>query len=453
MSPIVFEIVIIIMLILANGVLALSEMAIVSSRKSRLHQLAESGDRGAQAALEISNSPNEFLSTVQIGITLVGILAGAFGGATLGDELAAQLKTLPHIPNYAPAIAIFIVVGSITYLSLIIGELVPKRLALHAPEKVARVVAQPMQFLSRIAKPIVWVLSTSTSFIVNLFGLSESNDPQVTEAEIHVLVGQAAEAGVVEESEQEMVAEVLRLGDRKVTALMTPRTEIAWLDVNDTLDEILQEIDSSSHTRFPVADMTLDVVLGIVESKTILRLLHKQKTVNLRELILEPLYVPETTTALNLLESFRDAKLKMALVLNEYGGLQGLVTGQDIFRTIVGEFQEVGDEPKWETVQRDDGSWLLDGQMPIDEFEDLVELNLHSNEQHSYQTVAGFILAHLERIPKTGETFEWSGLHFEIVDLDRHRIDKLLVKKVDKKDEKKDGKDHKDSKDDHSRSE
>lgn len=441
MSTIVFEISVILLLILANGVLSMSEMAIVSSRKARLLQLAEHGDKGAASALELADSPNDFLSTVQIGITMVGILTGAFGGATLADELTLLLKPIFGAQHYANAVAIVIVVSITTFLSLIIGELVPKRLALHSPEKVARMVARPMRKLSACVSPLVHLLGRSTNFILDMFGIKESNDPQVTEAEIHVLVEQAAEAGIVEESEQEMVAEVLRLGDRRVTSIMTQRTDIAWLDVNSTVDEIIEIIAKSKHTRFPVADGSLDTVHGIVEVKDFLPSIVKREAINLAALAHEPLVIPESLSALDVLERLRDEQAKIALVMSEYGGLQGLITSEDIFHAIVGHLPEAGTAPKWEAVRRDDGSWLLDGQMPILEFQEMFELSsitIHegdageaeSDGDFQFQTLAGFILAKLQRIPKTGEKFQWRDLHFEIVDLDRHRIDKVMVRRA-----------------------
>lgn len=442
MSTIAFEVSIILLLIVANGVLSMSEMAIVSSRKARLLQLAEHGDKGAVNALQLAESPNDFLSTVQIGITMVGILTGAFGGATLADELTLLLKPLLGAAgHYANAIAIGIVVSVTTFLSLIIGELVPKRLALHSPEKVARMVSIPMRKLSACVSPLVHLLGKSTNFILDLFGIKESADPPVTEAEIHVLVEQAAEAGIVEESEQEMVAEVLRLGDRRVTSLMTPRTDIVWIDLNATLEEIIETIAESKHTRFPVAEGSLDTVHGIVEAKDLLPAIVKRESIDLRQLAHEPLVIPESLSGLDVLERLRDEHAKLALVMSEYGGLQGMITSEDIFHAIVGHLPEAGIAPKWEAVQREDGSWLLDGQMPIDDFQEMFELASvvvqdgegedaeDSENDFQFQTLAGFILAQLQRIPKTGEKFQWRDLHFEIVDLDRHRIDKVLVRR------------------------
>ncbi|MBX9572320.1 MAG: hemolysin family protein [Candidatus Obscuribacterales bacterium] len=442
MSTIAFEVSIILLLIVANGVLSMSEMAIVSSRKARLLQLAEHGDKGAASALQLADSPNDFLSTVQIGITMVGILTGAFGGATLADEITLLLKPLVGgAQHYANAIAIGIVVSITTFLSLIVGELVPKRLALHSPEKVASMVARPMRKLSACVSPLVHLLGRSTNLILDLFGIKESTDPQVTEAEIHVLVEQAAEAGIVEESEQEMVAEVLRLGDRRVTSIMTPRTEIAWLDVNSTVEEIIEFIAENKHTRFPVADGSLDTVHGIVETKDLLPAIIKKQPINLAEFSHEPLVIPESLSALDVLERLRDERAKIALIMSEYGGLQGLITSEDIFHAIVGHLPEAGSTPRWEAVQREDGSWLLDGQMPIDEFQEMFDLShivthdldadgkSESEGDFHFETLAGFILAQLQRIPKTGEKFQWRDLHFEIVDLDRHRIDKVMVRR------------------------
>jgi putative hemolysin len=428
MESMTLEIAIVLLLILLNGFLSMSEMAIISARKTRLQQWAEQGDEGANAALTIANSPNDFLSTNQIGITLVGIFAGAFGGATIAEEISESLHLAPHWQPYADHISIAIVVGSITFLSLIFGELVPKRLALYAPEKVAKSIALPMQLISQWAKPVVAVLSGSTNLILRLLRMHEPNEPSITESELHLLVEQAAKSGLVEESEQEMVVEVLRLGDRKVTALMTPHTDVMWLDTKDTLDEILIKIDKMPYSTFPVANQELDAILGIIDARTILQAALSKSSFSLSELVSQPLYVPENTTGLQLLERFKAAKQQIAIVMDEYGGMQGVVTSEDIFQAIVGQLPVEGSGPRWQIIECEDGSFLLDGQMPIEEFLDL--LNIAAHENGDYQTLAGFILFHLQRVPQVGEKFEWHDLKFEIVDLDRHRIDKVQVSKL-----------------------
>jgi len=426
------EVVVVILLVLANGVLAMSEMALVSARKVRLHRMAGEGDQGAKLALEIANAPNEFLSTVQIGITLVGIMTGAFGGATIARELTQYFSSIPVVSSYAEPLAFTTVVVVIGYLSLIVGELVPKRLALHSPENISRIVAGPMRLLSQLAKPVVFLLSGSTNLVLRAFAIQPRNEPGVTEAEIQVLVDQATESGVFEEAEQEMVESVLSLGDRKVASLMMPRTEIEWLDVSATDDEMLELLDKAKYSRFPVADGSLDQVLGIVESRAILRRLIGGQPVKLDTLVTQPAYVPESTTALELLERFRDSKQHLVIVMDEYGGVQGLVTRDDLFEAIVGQLPMHDEAPRWEAHQREDGSWLLDGQMPVQEFQEILKLDsLPGGDVADYHTLAGFILCHLQCIPQIGDQFEWRDLHFEIVDMDWHRIDKVIVSKIE----------------------
>ena len=412
----------------------MSEMAIVSSRKARLQKAAEEGRKDAQAALEIANAPDDFLSTIQIGITVIGIFAGAFGGATIAEELETFLKeglAMP-LPHLSGAIALGFVVTIITYLTLIFGELVPKRIALHSPETIASLVAIPMRRLSQITKPAVAILSGSTNFILNLIRMKEQAGPPVTEAEIHVLVEQAAEHGVFEEAEKEMVASVLRLDDRKVSSIMTPRADVIWVDAKANLAELMEEIEASQHTRVVVAEESLDHVIGIIDSRTVMRLHSRGMEINIQELILDPAFVPETATVLDLLAHFRDTKQHMALVMDEYGVPQGLVTREDIFGAIVGELPVLGEEPKWESIEREDGSWLLDGPFPLDEFKRLfeIETQLPGETDGGFHTLAGFVLFSLERIPAAGDFFTWQDLRFEVVDMDRNRIDKLLVQKL-----------------------
>jgi len=413
MSTIATEISIIFFLIIINGILAMSEIAIVSARKTKLQHWAENGDIGAKSALKIAAAPNDFLSTVQIGITTIGIFAGAYGGANITEELTALFKPFPALAHHAGFLSISIVVCTTTYFSLILGELVPKRLALHAPEMVAKYVAKPMSILALLARPLVHFLSGSTNLILKIMGIKEYSETPVSQAEIHVMIEQAAEAGIVEEAEQEMVAEVLRLGDRKVTTLMTPRPDVTWLDGNDSVDQVLDQIFAANHSKFLVCDGTVDAVLGVVESKTIMLKAREQEKVLVRDLVLQPLYVPQNTNALQLLERFRDTQQQIAIVLDEYGGLQGLVTSDDIFHAIVGDLPNYGDAPKWNSVELPDGSWL--------DFDD----------GGTYQTLAGFILARLEKIPAVGECFQWQHLSFEVVELDRQRIDKVKIAKLD----------------------
>ena len=426
MSAIGFEILFILLLLVANGVFAMSEIAIVSSRKSRLEQRARAGNVKAQAALELANSPDRFLSTVQIGITLVGILAGAFGGATIAEQLGAQINKIPALAPYGEAIGLVTVVLAITYLSLIIGELVPKRLALNNPEGVASAVARPMRGLSRIASPVVNLLSTSTAVTLKLLRARPSAEPPVTEEEIKVLMEQGAKAGVFEKTESELIASVFRLDDRRVSALMTPRQEIVWLDADATEDAIKRKVMESNYSRFPVAKGSLDDVHGVVKAKDLLGRCLAGEQLELRALIRKPLFVPEGRSALQVLELFKRAHTHIALVIDEYGAVEGLVTMNDVLEAIVGAMPSTGGTEIC-AVKRDDGSWLLDGAMPIVEFKEIFPALMRGEDRGRYETLAGFVLTRLGRVPKTADHFEWHGLRFEIVDMDRNRIDKVLV--------------------------
>jgi putative hemolysin len=422
---------IVIVLLIANGVFAMSEMAIVSARKARLQQWANTGNARARVAVELANAPNQFLSTIQIGITLIGILAGAFGGATIANELAAGLRTLPFLAPYSHVIALAIVVLCITYASLIIGELVPKRLALNNPERLAVIIAPPMRTLTRLAAPVAHLLSLSTETVLRVFGVRPSVEPPVTEEEIRLLLQQGAQAGMFEAAEQVMVERVFRLGDRRISGVMTPRTEIVWLDRQASLEEIRRTVTESVHSRFLVAQGTLDNVLGVLHAKDLLALALLEQPLDLAALVRQPLYVPESMRALNVLEQFKESGTHIALVVDEYGGIQGLVTPSDILEAIVGDIPSAGELREPQAVQREDGSWLLDGMLSIDEFKELFQLStMPGEEQGVYQTLAGFVIMQLGRIPAVADWFEWEGLRFEVVDMDANRIDKVLVMPV-----------------------
>lgn len=425
MGPVALEILILFLLILANGVFAMAEMAIVSSRKARLQQRADEGDTGACAALALAETPGDFLSTVQIGITLIGVLAGAFGGATLASELASALAQVSLLAPYAEAIGVGLVVLAITYLSLVVGELAPKRLALYNAEQIASRIAQPMRGLSRLAMPLVRLLSFSTQFLLRVLGVRPSDEPPVTEEEVKIMIEQGARTGVFEPIEEEMVEHVFRLGDRKVSALLTPRTEIVWIDVDDELDEIQRKVITSGHSRFPVARGSLDEVQGLVLAKDLLAQTLEGKAFDLQSVLRPAPFVPETAPALDVLDHFRQGHSKIALVLDEYGGLQGLVTTADILVAIVGDLPGLGEAGEGEAVQREDGSWLLDGLLPLDEFEEI--FGVSDLPASGTDTVGGLAMTLLGRIPTTGDRFEWHTLQFEIVDMDGRRVDKVLV--------------------------
>lgn len=422
------EILIILVLIFANGVFSMSEMAIVSARKVRLQQLANQGDTKARVALKLAESPNNFLSTVQVGISLIGILTGAFGGATIAESLNTYLRRIPFLAAYSQAISFGIVVLIITYLSLIIGELVPKRLALNNPEGIASVVAIPMRALAVLASPVVHLLSASTDMVLRVMGITPSVEPQVTEEEIKILIEQGTEAGTFEEAEQDMVERVFRLGDRSVISFMTPRPDIVWLDLDDSQDENRQKLSENAYSRYPVCQGGLDNVLGIIPVTDLLsrsfRGEHLDLTVGLRQ----PVFIPESTRGLKVLELFKQTATHMALIVDEYGVIQGLLTLNDIMSEIVGDVPASHGEYEPQAVQREDGSWLLDGMLAVEEFLELFNLEeLEFEQRGSYQTLGGFVITHLGRIPAAADHFEWEGMRIEVMDMDGNRVDKVLV--------------------------
>lgn len=423
-----FEIVLILLLIIANGVFSGSEIAIVSARKVRLEQLAKEGNVKARVALKLANSPNNLLSTVQIGITLIGIVSGAVGGATVSQHLQAILARVPLLQPYSEALGFGIVVTLITYLSLVIGELVPKRLALNNPESIACAIAQPMRWLSRIASPLVYLLGISTDKLLEIAGVRASDEPPITEEEIRALIGQGTQAGLFEKSEQDMVSRVFRLGDRPVQALMTPRLEIDWLDLDSPWKETQQLILESPHSRFPVCQEDLDNCLGIIRIKDVLSAHFSGEAIDLKAMLQKPLFVPENTRALRVLELFKEFGTHMAMVTDEYGGIAGLVTLNDLTEAIFGELPttETDEEPM--VIQREDGSWLLDGLLSIYDFKSLFEReSLPEEDTGMYHTLAGFVIRSLGRIPRSGDMFIWDELQFEVVDMDGMRVDKILV--------------------------
>lgn len=429
MTEVGTELLFILALLVANGVFAMSETAVISSRKARLKQRADAGDPSARSALALAEAPDRFLSTVQIGITLVGILAGAFGGARLAALLASRLALVPALAPYSEALALGAVVIFITYLSLVVGELVPKRLALNAPERIAATVARPMGLLSRLTAPAVWLLSVSTAGVLWLLRAKPPEEPPVTEDEIKVLVEQGTEAGVFDEREEDLVKSVFRLGDRRASALMTPRADMTWLDAAAPPEETARRIAESRHARYPVCDTTPDNVLGVVQAKDLLARTLAGEELDLRRALLQPLYVPDTKPALHVLEDFKRAHLQIALVIDEYGTVRGLLTEADVLEAIVGDLPaEIGGADDY-AVRREDGSWLLDGALPVDSFRDLLPGigRLPGEESRRYETIAGFVLLTLGRVPRAGDSFDYGGARFEVVDMDGKRIDKVLV--------------------------
>jgi putative hemolysin len=415
------EILTILLLTLLNGVFALSEIAVVSSRKARLQQRINEGDKSAQTALDLAENPNSFLSTVQIGITLIGVLSGAVGGATIAETLALQFEKIPALMPYAESLGLGIVVVSITILALLFGELVPKRLALHNPEQIASAIAGPMLLISKIFSPIVRLMSGSTDLIIKMLGVKPSEEPPVTEEELQVLLDQGTQAGVFEESEQDMVEGVFRLNNRRVGSLMTTRSEIAWLDVHDSPEEIRRQIEENPYSRFPVCEDSLDQVLGIIEARDLLlESLHGEPLL-LKRNLKDAVYIPETALASKSLDLFKSGTAEMMLVVDEFGSTQGLLTIFDILEEIVGD---IDSEPQ--ATQRQDGSWLLDGMLPVEDLKEIFNLR-HLPDEDEYETLSGFIMLQLGRVPLSAERFEWNNLTFEVMDMDGKRVDKVLV--------------------------
>jgi putative hemolysin len=428
MTSILIEILVLAVLILANGFFAMSEIAVVSARKTRLQQQAQEGDRRAQAALELARAPNQFLATIQIGITLVGILAGAFGGATIARELAVVLDEVPFLATYSQAISVGIVVVTITYFSLVIGELVPKRLGLSKAEQLAAGIAPFMKTLSRLASPFVRVLNFSTEAVVRVLGVRPEPETPVSEEEIKLLLRYGTRAGTFEPAEQAMVERVFRLDDVTISGLMTPRPDIIWLDLEDPADEVRDIVAAGSHSRYPVARGDLDHPAGLVYSKDLLANLLEGQPFGLEATVHPALYLPERISVLEALDRLKEAHADAALVINEYGGFEGLLTLTDILQAIVGDIPAPGQLLEQEAVRRTDGSWLLDGALPADEVKELLGLeSLPRGYESQYQTLGGLVMLCLGRVPGAGDGFEWAGWHFEVMDMDGHRVDKVLV--------------------------
>jgi putative hemolysin len=406
----------------------MSEIAVVAARKVRLQQRAEEGDDRAKTALALAHDPNKFLSTVQFGITLVGVLAGAYGGATIAAKLAEPIRQVPELARYAEGIALGLVVTGITVLSLIFGELVPKRIGLNNPEAIASWVARPMILLSKIGGPVVHVLTAATNLVLRVFGVKGEAEPNLTEDEIKALISQGAETGAVGATEENIVQRVFQLGDQRVAAIMTPRPDIEWIDVDATEEELREFLASHAHTQFVVCHGGLDEVLGIVRSADLLPLAFKGVRIDLRSLTKEALFVPDSMPAVQLLESFRGSHKHTALVMDEYGAVEGLVTVTDLLTAIVGELPADASEAVGAFVSRADGSWLVEGSAPMEDVATHFGMDsLPEDEAGAYHTIGGFVMARLGRVPRTADVFEWGGLKFEVVDMDGRRIDKVMV--------------------------
>jgi putative hemolysin len=417
------EILIILGLILLNGIFSMAEIALVSSRKARLESQAAKGDKRAKHALTLAERPDTFFSTVQIGITLIGILTGIFSGETLKSELIGYLSRFEWLAPYTSATATAIIVIIITYFTLVFGELVPKRIGLSNPESIAKLVARPMSILSRITYPFVWLLSKSTHLAAKLFKIRAA-DNQVTEEEIKAIISEGTEQGTIEEAEQEIIERVFHLGDRNITSIMTHRNDIIWFDILRDEKDIKEKVISEPHSIYPVCDSNIDNIKGVVSIKDLY--LH-ENIISLKDILQPALFVPENNSAYQVLERFKETKLHCCFVVDEYGSLQGMITLNDILEAIVGEIPQI-DENDYEITRREDGSYFVDGQIPFYDFLTTFEKTewMHEGE-HDFDTLAGFILHQLERIPRPGDKMEWRGFTFEIADMDGHRIDKILV--------------------------
>ena len=409
-------------LLIFNGVLAMAETALLSTRKARLQNELNKGDERAGIALKLTENPNQFLSVIQIGITSIDLFIGALTGATLGIWIDAQLHQYPPLIPYSNLISLLVGVLPVTYLSLVLGELVPKRLALRDPEGLSSFVARPMMFFSWLFSPFVRFLSFSTESVLRLMGVKASNDPPVTEEEIQLLIDQGTQAGVFEESEHDMVEGVFSLADQRVYSLMTPRPDIVWLDVEDSIEDIRQKIAESNFSRFPVRQGSLDAIIGIVKARDLLVQSLNNESIVLKDLLKPAFFVPETMYASKALEILREKGTDVLLVIDEFGALQGLLTITDILEEIVGAMEI--EEPQ--ATQRQDGSWLLDGMLEVDEFKEIFDLPVLPHEDE-YETLSGFIMMSLGRLPQPTDRFEWHGLNFEVVDMDGRRVDKVLV--------------------------
>lgn len=424
---IVWQTLIVGILIVLNGFFAMSELAIVSAKQVRLKSMAEAGSRGARTALKLTEDPADFLSTVQVGITLIGIFAGAYGGATLSEPVAELLGRVPVLAAQAELLAFALVVLVTTYLSLMVGELVPKRIALQNPEAIAAVAAGPMSLLARVGRPVVWFLSRSTQVVLRLLRVPEKSGTEVTEEEVRAMIAEGTSVGVFHSAERQLLEGVLRFADRPIRAIMVPRHEMVWVSTEEAVEDVVDAMVESGHSRFPLCVGTPEEVVGIVHVKDVLRLIRRGGR-ELREIATEPLFVSESILSLRLTDLFRTARTHMALVVDEYGAIEGLVTPVDVLTSIAGALPEQGDEPPPGAVQREDGSWLMDGGLALDEAAAVLEIKLLGAED--YSTLAGLVLSRLGHIPEPGECFNLQGWRFEVVDLDGRRIDKLLVHRL-----------------------
>ncbi|MDP3033586.1 MAG: hemolysin family protein [Methanobacteriaceae archaeon] len=431
MSNLFLEIFAIGVLISLNGMLAMSEIAVISSRKIKLQKMSQDGNKGADITLELLESPNQFLSAVQIGITLIGILAGAFGGATISIYLNNYLSGFSFLVPYSDTLSIIIVVLIITYFSLVVGELFPKRIGLNNPEKISVKIARPLQILSRITSPVVSLLSISTDSLLRLIGSKKESSNKVTEDEIKLLIKEGLEAGTVEKEEEDIIKRVFRLDQQKVGSLMTPKTEIIWLDLDDHLEEVEKQIIESERSIFPVGKDELNNFLGVVQTKDMLGSILNGEKISIESNLKEPLVIPEILPILDVLNLFKENKnyVHMAMVVDEYGSIEGLITLNDILEALVGDIPSLDEPNEPKAILRKDGSWLVDGYLSAEEFKEVLNIEkLPDENKGNFNTIGGFIMSYTGKVPDTGEIFQWENIEFEIIDMDGHHIDKILVK-------------------------
>jgi len=422
------EIVIVLFLIILNGLFAMAEMAIISLRKHKLQKAIKDNDPSALTALELAANPNRFLSTTQMGITLVGIFAGAFGGATIADALGSIIHQIPPLAPYSDVLALGSVIILITYLTLIFGELVPKRIALNNPEKIARLVARPMDLLSRITVPIISLLSLSTDGVLKLLHISQKGENQVSEEEVRMLIKEGTEGGVFEVAEKNIVERTFRLSDRQVNSLMTARKQIIWLDIDGSFKSLRDKVVNNTHAYYPVCKKTLDQVIGVVRTENVLKNFLVDEEISLEKTLHKPLFIPSNTAALKVLELFKKSGTHMALIVDEYGMVEGLISLTDILEAIVGDIPQASDDHEQEIIKRDKKSWLIDGLLAIDEFKEHFQIRKIPGEKSgSFHTIGGFVMSKLGRIPKTGDLFVLDNFTIEVVDMDGNRVDKVLL--------------------------
>jgi putative hemolysin len=430
MTNILHDILIILLLIIINGAFAMAEIAVVSARRAKLRVMADQGSKQAAKALALAEQPANFLSTIQVGITLIGVLSGAYGGAVIAKDLGPYFNAFPLFYPYGEAISLGLVVIIITYLSLVIGELIPKRLALHNPEKIAAAAAMPVHFLSLLAYPLVRVLSLSSESIVRMMGLKKPVST-VSEEEVKVLLEEGTEAGVFHKMEQDIIHGAFRIDDLSVREVMTPRPDIIWIDYELPFSENLETIKTSDHAYFPVCEGDLDHVIGFLHVKDLFKIYPDFDGSDIKPLLRKPFIFPETVSALQILEQFKASPIHVALVVDEFGTIQGLVTVNDIMEAIVGDIPSFNESEEKAIIQRDDGTWLVDGTISIEDFTEYFQIEtLPDEDEAEYHTLGGFIMTYLGRIPVTGDFFEWGVFRFEIMDMDGNRIDKVLVTRL-----------------------